>query len=238
MIVDLLAVPQVSLLEARFLCESLGIRIGHLTSKPPFFHTYRPKIQSYFGPLRVVYVSGVDVFNQYADSLNRKTVHHLILLNAAPSVFKEVGIPMYGDGVNPLTKQTLLATLEKVPTDEFDSIEKKCDLAQDVMKRINKESMLGKLQTNFYRIKQVEDRHNIQSSVYAYLVGSIKRRPITDFPALDFLLKSDLCKKFIEAVSYAKKSGPDKASERFGIDRFEIAFVLKRGGYDVDERMA
>lgn len=235
MIHSITGVPQLSLLEAKLLCHSIGVDLGYLSLKPPYFTPYRSERQIYFGPLRVMYIQGIEVFNQFADSMHEKVSQHLVLLNAAKSLLEEVEIGIHKDGIKPFLAEDLLAKMQSKPTfDGVTFLSKKKDIASGIMKSINKESMLGKLQTTFYRIKQVDERHRIQGQVYAYLVGSIKRAPVTDFPALDLLLNSSLCSKFVQAVSFAKREGSDKASEVFDIDRFELAFVLKRGGHDPD----
>ena len=235
MIVDILGVPQLSLLEARVLCEYLGLKIGHLTRKLPYFVAYRPSRPSYFGPLRLVYINDIDIFNQYVDTLYRKPQQHVVLVNVAKSTLEELGVKIHSEGEKPFTFEDLRSCLYQAPVSTpalF--LARKTDIAKQVMQGINKESLLGKLQTTFYRIKQVEDRQAIKNVVYAYLGGSIKKMPATDVPILDKILATDLCKKFILAVAFAKKEGPDSSAEKFGIDRFELAFVLKVTGHSFD----
>lgn len=235
MIIDVVGVPQVSLLDARLLCDCVGVRIGYLRHKAPVFQTFRPRIQSYFGPLRVLYIDDLLVFNQYADSIYQKKQHHVILLNAAFSTLKEVGVNVHGNGTEPFLHTDLIALFGSAPINAQQILlSLQHNLAEQIMQSINKESLLGKLQTSFYRIKQVDERQRMQSLVFAYLSGSIKRRPFLDIPYIDKLLNSDLCGRFVTAIAFAKKAGPDKSAEEFGIDRFEIAYVLKRSGYSLD----
>lgn len=236
MIIDVVGVPQVSLLDARLLCNVVGVRLGYLRHKSPSFQSFKPDVQSYFGPLRVVYIDDLVVFNKYADSLFQKKQHHVILLNSSYSTLKEVGVSIHGDGTEPFLHRDLVALFGSTPTHSQNKmLTLKENLAEQIMQSINKESLLGKLQTSFYRIRQVDERQKVQSLVYAYLNGSIRRKPnVEEFPFIVKIMKSDLCARFVSAVSMAKKIGADRASDAFGIDRFEIAYVLKRGGFDVD----
>ena len=239
MIVNILGVPQLSLLEARLLCDIVGVRIGVLKSKAPNFVSYKPRYQVYFGPLRIIYIHEVEVFNQYIASLYEKPQHHAILLNLSKSTLTELGVPIHGYGQEPLTTQDFIDLLSspaiRTPLEE-QRLTKKQDLAQQVMQSINKESMLGKLQTSFYRIKQVDERQKIQSLVYAFLSGAIKKLPdLSNQPYLENQLSSDLCKRFRGAIKEAKTIGVDFAAAKHGIDRFEIAYCLKRGGHDVSK---
>ena len=235
MIVDVVGIPQVSLLDARLLCETAGVKLGYLRQKAPTFQSFRPRIQSYFGPLRVVYIDDLAIFNQYAESLLNKKQHHIILINVAYSILIEVGLRIHGEGRKPLLTSDLVSMFEARPLTKIpERLSSQQNLAEEIMKGINKESLLGKLQTSFYRIKQVDDRQRMAALVYAYLSGSIKRRPMLNIPYLDKLLQTELCDRFVKAISDAKQTGPDAAAERHGIDRFEIAYILKRSGYEFD----
>ena len=143
---------------------------------------------------------------------------------------------IHGSGTEPFLRNDLLKFFSRSSSDNKEQLLVLQDnLAEKIMQSINKESLLGKLQTAFYRIRQVDERQRTQSLVYSYLSGGVKRRPsIQEFPFIDNILRSDLCTRFVSAISMAKKVGADKASDLVGIDRFEIAYVLKRSGYEID----
>lgn len=234
MILDVIGVPQLSLLDARILCSEAGIRLGYLTKGLTNFQVFKPKKPVYFGPMRVVYIEDVDIYVRYIDQLYQKKVHHLVLINAAYSTLVEMGIQIYEYGIKPFTGQVLLDSFQLQPVSEGKFLaERKLNLAQSIAETINKESLLGKLQSSFYRIKSVDERDRVQKQVYAYLTGKVKRKPYSGLVFIDNILDTDLCQKVILAVEFAKKAGPDAAAEKFGIDRFEIAYVLRKDGFEL-----
>ncbi len=235
MIVDIIGAPQLSLLEARLLCSESGVRIGYLSKGPIRFQTFKPELQIYFGPVRVIYLNELDLLPKYVEGLHFKPIHHLLLVNASHSLLIEHGIKIHREGMVPFSADDLIASFGKTPMKwEEISVVKQHDFAQHIMADINRESILGKLQTCFYRIKQIDDRQKVQSLVYAYISGALRTLPQT-VPYIDKILETPLCTKFIQAVQYAKTSNPDVAAQKFGIDRFELAFVLVRSGYSVKD---
>lgn len=99
-------------------------------------------------------------------------------------------------------------------------------------------SVLGDLQTAFYRIKNPDDREKVRQRVYQYLSNETdKLTGVSDKKIVDHL-NTDLVSSFRECVESAKTVGIDNAADATGFDRFEVAFILSKVGYDVNSEHA
>jgi hypothetical protein len=236
MIITILGVPQLTLLELRIICEEIGIRMAHFSDSyaPKKMKIFSPTYERYLGPMKVVLIESVSLLNKYAPILSRKPEHHTILVNEGLSILKQYeDIPIHKDGYEPYTKYDMIRNFYLSPKREEVFFKEKIDFEKSIISFYSRESMLHTLQPAFYRIRDMEERNRAQNFVYSYLGGMVKKVHLTGIRKIDNLISSPEAVVFRQAVELAKKTGVDKAANEFKLDRFEIAFVMKRCGLDV-----
>lgn len=234
MIVSMRGYPVSSLLDVRIVCETMGVPLGNVRKVTPKFQRFLPSRRLYFGPLRVIYTSDFAFLADYVEHLETsKKYRYFIVVSGAPSALQEQGIEI---SKFPFSNRTLLHALLSNKTSTFDRLlAEPRNLAKEIFDKVNRDSLLSKLQSSIYRVTDKVERDRAQTICYAYLASLVKRRPDSGFEFLNNILDSDLATLFCKATKEVKTGqNIDVVAEKFGLDRFEIAYILKRTGYDFE----
>jgi hypothetical protein len=156
------------------------------------------------------------------------------LIQGSESYLKEQGLSF---GQEPFTDLDILDAILNIDSClRFqDALGPRKDLAKEIFDSVNRGSLLSKLQSSIYRVQDKMDRSKAQMFCYAYLSGSVKKVPSTGYTYLDNILKSPLATVFCKATREVKSgSDLDTVAKKYDVDRFEIAYILKRTGYEFD----
>lgn len=154
---------------------------------------------------------------------------YVALLTASLTELQEYGIEPYRNGDSSFDAADLQCILQyfaeknrpvKPPV-------RTKDFSKAILDEVNKDSILQRVQSCLYRIKDKRIRTEVQVEVYRYLLGRGKL-PDTGFPFIQTALTGELVGRFRRAVKESKKLGIEGAAEKYSIDRFEIAFVLTK----------
>ena len=96
------------------------------------------------------------------------------------------------------------------------------------MKAQHKVSMIQKIGMKLYAIRLKEDRDRMRKEIMQYLAGKLKAPPtcVLDYPPIRSMLQKPEIKVLRQAVMLAYKVGPDDASAKTGIDRFDLAYIM------------
>ena len=161
----------------------------------------------------------------------QKRQHRYLALSASsPSELHEYDLPLYKNGDSVLTGRELKRLLALAADGhgmEEEPYTRIRNLSEATLQEVNRDSLLKKLQTSFYRIKDPEERARVQDAVYQHLIGRRLRYEVPSF--ILNIMTSDLTARFRQAIKSAIQSGDvDLAAEEYSIDRFEIAFVLAK----------
>lgn len=241
MIQNVIGVPQLTLLDAVVFANSLGLTLGSFRPLPPFFVKHRPldSVKKPGKSRKLIYISSVAQYNTYASEIHAKKQVFLVFLSAPSSALMEHGLQVYHSGTQEFTADDFAKVLHLEPTTaEVKTVlgpEKERDLSIEILTKNNRDSLLQKLQSNIYRIRDAVEREIIQKKVYAYLGGEVKTLPRISYPFVANLITSDLAVRLRNAVKEARSShNIDKAAENANLDRFEVAYILSKVGIKFD----
>ena len=224
--------PQLSLLDLRLAGEELGAEVASLgwVGKKVELVKYAPESgKRVFGPVMPTMAASVLILTKAYPILVKRHSKFLIFCHASLSELYEYDIPVYLDGDSSFSHLDLRVAMEEVVsrkphTSDFKKLR---DMSKATLKEVSRDSLLQKLQSAFYRIRDHEERQRVQRIVYAYLGGKRLDKDLPSFILEN--LKLELTSRFREAVKDSVMTGNvDEASQKFRIDRFEIAFVLAK----------
>lgn len=224
MLVRIVAVPNISFLDILHCANLYGFKFIHLD--PIYDQRYKlihPPAVRVFSHLRPVYASHV----QYLELNYRRLVDskegYLALVGGSPIEHFEYQLESYdGCGITP-------ELLHAWDTGEGQPIPKRTMSTLDLMqKEIGDGGLLQKIYPLFYRERDKHARAALQTKVYAYLVGDRKTPPITGIGKLDQALQHPDTLKLRQAAMYARNSSTEAASLKFGIDKFELNYLMQK----------
>lgn len=103
----------------------------------------------------------------------------------------------------------------------------------EVANRSMGNSILNQTQTLLYRIPKIH-RTEIQKDVYGYLAGVTRHiNRAGEYSPLLILLASEHMQKLRKASIEARKIGIREAADKYGVDRFDINYLLSTHNYSV-----
>lgn len=232
MLLGYLGVPQLSLLELRLASESLGASVAQLdtTTRALKVRYLRPEKKSFLSPIVPIYIESADLMQRSFRTLSKSKFKFLGLVSVSISELYELSIEPYRNGDSTFTAYDLKCILDSalaVTTHTVSVPRRVRDLSELTLRSVNKDSVLQKVQSCLYRIRDRRVRDNVQKQVYSFLAG-VSGRPKTGILYMDAALQGELLDRFRKAVKRSDKTSIDEAAEEFRIDRFEIAFVLAK----------
>jgi hypothetical protein len=163
-------------------------------------------------------------------TLSRSKFHFLGLLTASLSELYEFSIEPYRNGDSTFTGEDLRTIINSalMMTAPLAYAPKRVrNLSEMTLKGVNRDSVLQKVQSCLYRIRDYHTRSELQKQVYRFLAGD-SGRPETGIAFMNAALQGELLDRFRKAVKRSAVTSIDEAAEEFKIDRFEIAFVLAK----------
>ena len=111
---------------------------------------------------------------------------------------------------------------------------KRRDALQSVINKHRQVSIVQKLQTRLYQVKDREHRDAIRSVILKYLagVGSLESLRVVTYKPLYELITSKEADKLRKAVKFSLRPGntAEDASREHKIDKFDIAYVIAKLG--------
>lgn len=232
MLVGYLGAPQLSLLDLRIAGNLLGVSFARLdtTSRVIKVVHVHPDQRAFLSPIVPVLIDSSDLLHRAFPILNRSKFKFVGLVTISLSELYEFSIEPYRNGDSTFTaedlKALLLSALENTRVESAPPSRTR-DLSELTLKGVNRDSVLQKVQSCLYRIRDKVRRSELQLQVYRFLAGE-RGLPDTGLPFLEAALKGELLDRFRKAVKKSKTIGIDAAAEEFLIDRFEIAFVLAK----------
>jgi hypothetical protein len=117
------------------------------------------------------------------------------------------------------------------PLEDF-SLKDTVDLENKVISANQRDSILHRITQNLYRIPDKDRRASVQKMCFRFLSGQLKRPPSTGLPSLDLVLESPLAKTFRECCLATGSHPADVTSKKFGVDRFEVGYVIRKVSTD------
>jgi hypothetical protein len=222
MIVQLRSLPNQALLDVSLLCDQIGVDYAVFPAKGRGYPK-DPIRKKVFGPHRVVVVGSIEKYQRIFSMLTKVKHVCLVYLCIAGSSAEEFGIDLTEELTEKLLFEDLLLTesLGLFPPERVES------LYENVITKFSVDSILAKMHSLFYRIRDGEERRTNQKAVYKYLTGDRKHPPVTPIRSLNDLLVSDMAKNFILALRGATSEDLDERAEKFKVDRFDLGFVLR-----------
>lgn len=226
MLLGLVGVPSLNLLSLRLVADRAGIEFSYLDPKKLGVHVVkvRPRFKTVFSQVTPLLLQGADQALRSFKSLQLSAPKYVGLVSASTTELTELGLlPVERE----LTALDLIEVTSSVGWRPLGRLSKLHDTPAITMRGINRESVLQGVQSRIYRIRDPVERACAQTRVYSFLSGA-GTRPDCGHSFLDDALEGPLVKKFRKAVREARKSGIDVSADKYGIDRFEIAFVLSK----------
>lgn len=218
-----------TLIEAIVLSNTLGVWLGSLHDAPPNFVKHRPEKVTQPAPAnRLLYASSLAQCRAYFNGLVEDRRPYVVLLNASTTELLEYGIPLHKSGSSKFGLEDLRKFLATEKRWNRQHLEKVRDLPLEVLKANNRDSILQRIQTNVYRIKDADERTILQRNIYAFLSGKTKTPP-SKYKFIENILRSEVATRLRRAVQRAKQSDDvDAAAAEENLDRFEVAYVLSK----------
>ena len=232
MLVGYIGVPQLSLLDLRLASEGLGASVAKLdtTTRHVRLHHLHPERRGFLSPIIPVFIESSDLMRRGFRVLNKSKFKLLGMVSMSISELYEFSIEPYRNGNSTFTMTDLRAIIDSglsVTSTVKEAPTKSSDLSEGIMRGVNKDSVLQKVQSCLYRVRDHQVRATLQAKVYRFLAGDTGL-PKTDLPFMNAALQGELLDRFRKAVKKSASIGIDAAAEEFFIDRFEIAFVLAK----------
>ena len=232
MLVGYVGVPQLSLLDLRLASEELGASVAKLdtTTMAVRLHHLHPKRRGFLSPVVPVLIESSGMLRRSFGVLSKSKFKVLGLVSVSHSELREFSIEPYRNvdsTFSGLDLQALIYSSTAAKTILNRAPIRSKDLSEEVLRSVNKDSILQKVQSCLYRVRDHQARSNLQSVVYRFLSGD-GSKPKTGLAFMDAALQGELLDRFRAAVKKSATVGIDAAAEEFRIDRFEIAFVLAK----------
>jgi hypothetical protein len=230
MIHGVLVSPSTSWLDVALTANRAGMTAARLVRHTTFQRKlFTPKGTShYLGNNRLAYFEDLDTLLRLRAGFEKNKRDYVVVLGGSSAEHLEYGLKSLSPkeitdsvllqvALNPQDHQHLL---QAVPVD------RKSDLYQATLDSNRRDSLIQKLQPMFYRVREVEDRKRLQKRVYRFLAGRTKT--VRDIPVapMQKLLESPLASRFRECVQVYESTRNESDVKKFGIDQFEVNFVL------------
>ena len=207
-----------------------GVGALHLL-KNKKMSVFKSQFSSYVGPLRLVYAEDVDSLRTSG------RIPHLLsdprsiclIVSGPPTALENAGLK---DNYN-WTGSILKEHVGKLMNDPPEHLQElvlndPLDLEGVVVSSNQRDSILHKITQNLYRIPDKDRRATVQRACFRYLSGQLKRPTPTGLPVLDAVLVSELATTFRECCLATVTAHADITSKRFGVDRFEVGYVIRK----------
>jgi len=213
------------------------LRISGSSSVKP----YRPDSIHYIGPLRIVQVSSLDDLRR-SKLLSRiiasKSVRAILVLTVSDTDAVSSGLSsiLYpGLSLSKLDEVVSMAVSDCLPeVQEINLVDRECE-EKKILEKNQRDSILQKVTQNLYRLPNKDHRLDIQTRIYRFLSGALKKPPVTGMKNLDDTLNSELAFRFRDCCLATVNRHADETSLEFQVDRFEVGYVIRK--VCTDQRM-
>lgn len=192
------------------------------------------QFSAYAGPLRVAYSDDIDSlrYSKAVPAISRSRTKYVVLAVSGPeTLLRRSGLSVE-DSVD-LT-QTLKSLMDLSGNQPNLRLKDPGDPESDVVFKNQRDSILQKITQNLYRISDKAVRERVKKDSFRFLSGELRRPKSTGVFALDEVLSGELAKKFRECCLQTKFEHADLTSLQFGVDRFEVGYVLRKVSRDQD----
>lgn len=220
-----------SWVEVCSVCREYGIKAAYFKGRRKV-QEFRPDIPLNSSPVRLLFLEEnleAPFSPRILPKVVSKKLDFLCIIQVSPSQGLELGVRTSPRWVSP-KEDILFGSPPDLKTKPAR------DLTQEILDSTKRESILQELHPAFYRVKDKEERIKLQGKVYGFLAGNRKTPPKTFIKKIDDVLASPSCLTFREAVKSSKGRDVDEVAKEYGMDRFEIAFVLSKTTANFDPR--
>lgn len=226
MITKIVATPNMSLLD--MLHSGYIYGFSFLSLRPGeknVFKVVKAPTRLCLTHVKPVFVPNLAALSWGFEKLSCGKYHYVVLVGGSPIEHLEYGLDTYlGDSI---TQSMLIEWDTEEAIKSFPSRTR--NLADEIMNS-GEASVLQQVYPLLYRERDKDKRKELSSKVYAYLVGDRKLPPETRIGKLDELLAKPETVKFRAMVIKARETSIDQVAEKYGIDKFDITYLLKTAG--------
>jgi hypothetical protein len=174
-------------------------------------------------PVQVIYFDSIKLLMKKWHALSKSRLRLLVLVNSCDEYdIKNIG----RDSLN-----SILKVCKRIEESEPTDLEKPVhihDMVTNAMKHNMQQSIVHKLSMSLYSVKDKVIRDSMRKDIMRYLAGSRTKPDLTKYPRISRLMSDSMIPALRKAVVLSRSigaGGPDIASAKTNIDRFDIAYI-------------
>lgn len=225
MILMLRAAPELTPVDIVYTCSRFSITCTVFNSTLSISDRKKRYIQTPSATrIRVVYFDSIKLLLRKWNALSSSRLKMLVIVNSCDEYeIKKV------DKKDIASILKVCKNLEADPS--LESIERPVhihDMVTNAMKCNMQQSIVHKLSMSLYSVKDKTLRDGMRKDIMRYLAGSGAKPSLASYPRIDKLMSDSMIPALRKAVILSRSigpGGPDVASAKTNIDRFDIAYV-------------
>lgn len=224
MIVMLRAAPDVAPVDLLYTCYRFSITCtvfnsGLSISERKKRYSHQPSSTK----IRVVYFDSIKLLLRRWNALSASRLKMLVIVNSCDEYKIKT--------IEKNDIESILSVCKKLEVLGVSNVERPehiHDMVTNAMKCNMQQSIVHKLSMSLYSVKDKTLRDTMRKSIMKYLAGSGSKPSLAAYPRIDKLMSDPMIPALRNAVILSRSigtGGPDIASSRTNIDRFDIAYV-------------